>query len=67
MLGFIGFVIANQSALQRKITMQEKRLCWPPTFFLDRAVPPQFFHTRIATVDKVPNTLQKDMGPSIKI
>jgi len=26
-------IIANQSSLQRKITMQERHLCWPPYFF----------------------------------
>ena len=30
MLGLIGLIIANQSSLQRKITMQEKHLCWLP-------------------------------------
>jgi len=49
MLGLIGSIIANQSSLQRKITMQERYLCWPPTFFLGPAVATQFFHSRIAT------------------
>jgi len=43
-------MIANQSSLQRKITMQERHLCWPPYFFsLAPQCPPQFFHSRIAT------------------
>jgi len=29
MLGLIGLIIANQSSLQRIITMQERHLCWP--------------------------------------
>jgi len=29
--------------------MQERHLCWPPTFFLGPAVLPQFFHSGIAT------------------
>jgi len=49
MLGLIGLIIANQSSSQRKITMQERHLCWPPTFFLGPAVLPQFFHSGIAT------------------
>jgi len=33
MLGLIGLIIANQSSFQQKVTMQERHLCWPPTFF----------------------------------
>ena len=43
MWGLIGLIIANQSSLQRKITMQERHLCWPPCSFLGHAVPSQFF------------------------
>jgi len=42
MLGLIGLIVANQSSLQWKITMQERHLCWPPTFFLGPAMPPTF-------------------------
>jgi len=48
MLGVIGVIIANQSSLQRKVTMQETNICCPPTFFLGPAVA-HFFHSRIAT------------------
>jgi len=34
MLGLIGLITGNQSSFQRKITMQERHLCWPSTFFL---------------------------------
>jgi len=30
--------------------MQDRYLCCPPCFFLGPAVPPHFFHSRIATV-----------------
>jgi len=43
MLGLTGLIIANQSSLQRKITMQERRLCWPPHFSLTPQCPPSFF------------------------
>jgi len=44
MLEFIGLIIANQSSLQRKITMQERNLCWPSYFFpRPRSAPPSFF------------------------
>jgi len=43
MLDLIGLIIANQPSLQRKITMLERHLCWPPHFFLGPAVPPSFF------------------------
>ena len=44
MLGLIGFIIGNQLSLQRKITMQERHLCWPPYFFpWPRSAPPSFF------------------------
>jgi len=44
MLGLIGLIIANQSSLQRKVTTQEKHLCWSSYFFLGPAVlPPTFF------------------------
>jgi len=33
MLGLIRLITANQSSLQRKITMQERQLCWTPYFF----------------------------------
>jgi len=49
LLGLVGLIIANQCSLQRKITMQERHLFWTPTFFLGPAVPPQFFHSKIAT------------------
>jgi len=49
MLGLIGLIIANQSSLQRKVTMQERPLFWPPYFFLGPAVSPHFSHSRIAT------------------
>jgi len=39
----MGLIIANQPSLQRKITMQERQLCWPPYFFLGPAVAPSFF------------------------
>jgi len=29
--------------------MQDRHLCWPPYLFLGPAVPPHFFHYRIAT------------------
>jgi len=29
--------------------MQDRHLCCPPTFLLGHAVPPHFFHSRIAT------------------
>jgi len=51
-LGLIGLIIANQYSLQRKITTQERRLYVPPTFFLGPALPPHFFHPRIATVGR---------------
>jgi len=55
MLALIRLITANQSSLQRKITMEERHLCWPPYFYLDPAVPPpQFFHSRIATAPKHP-------------
>jgi len=44
MLGLIGLIIANQSSLQRKITTQERRLCWPPLFSLAPQCP-QFFYS----------------------
>jgi len=33
-LGLIGLTIATYSSKQRKITMQDKDLCWPPYFSL---------------------------------
>jgi len=42
MLGLIGLIEANQSSLQRKITMQERHLCWSPLFFLAPQWPPIF-------------------------
>ena len=43
-LGLIGLIIANQYSLQRKITMQERHLYWPPYFFpWPRSAPPTFF------------------------
>jgi len=38
MLGLIVLIIANQSSLQRKITMKERLLCWPHYFFFGPAV-----------------------------
>ena len=52
MLGLIGLVVANQSSLQWKITMQERHLCWPTYFFLAPQCP-HFFHSRIVTVTPV--------------
>jgi len=44
MLGLIGLIIANQSSLQRKITMQERHLCCPPYFLpWPSSGPPSFF------------------------
>jgi len=43
MLGLIGLIIAYQSSLQRKITMQKRHLRWPPTLFFDHTVPPSIF------------------------
>jgi len=50
MLGLIALITANQSSLQRKITMQERHLCWPHFFTWPRsALLPVFFHSKIAT------------------
>jgi len=35
-LGLIGLIIATSSSKQRKITMQDRHLCWP------RSGPPLF-------------------------
>ena len=44
MLRLMGLIIANQSSLQRKITMQERYLCWPPYFLpWPGSAPPSFF------------------------
>jgi len=43
MLDLIGLIIANQSSLQQKVTMQEKYLCSPPTFIFGPAVPLSHF------------------------
>jgi len=44
--------MANQSSLQRKITMQARHLCWSPYFFpRRRGASSQFFHSRIATAN----------------
>jgi len=44
LLGLIGFLIASQSSWQRKITMQERHLCWPPYFLpWPGSGPPSFF------------------------
>jgi len=48
MLGLIGLIIANQSSLQRKITMQGDIYVDPPLFSLAPQCRPQFFHSRIA-------------------
>jgi len=43
-LGLIGLIIANQYSLQGKITIQQKHLYSPPTFFpWPRSSPPTFF------------------------
>jgi len=44
--------------------MQERHLCWPPTFFLGPAVLP-LFHSRIATVTPVSHPLTRliHIGP----
>jgi len=59
MLGLIGLIIANQSLLQWKITMQERHLCWPPYFFPWPRSVPYFFHSRIATVTPVSHPLTR--------
>jgi len=33
--------------------MQDRHLCCPPAFLLGPAVPPHFFHSRIATVGNI--------------
>jgi len=33
MLGLVGLIIANQSSLQREVSMQERHSCWLPYFF----------------------------------
>jgi len=39
-----ALIIANQSSLQRKMTMQERHSCWPPySFPWPRIGPPSFF------------------------
>ena len=44
MLGLIGLIIANQSSLQWKVTMQKRHLCRPPLLFsLAPQWPPHFF------------------------
>ena len=50
-LGLIGLIIANQSSLQRKVTVQERHLQYigRPTFSLAPQWRPHFFHSRIAT------------------
>jgi len=43
MLDLIELIEANQSSLQRKVTMQERHLCWPTYFFpCPRSGPPVF-------------------------
>jgi len=43
MLGLIGLITANQSSSQRKITMQQRCLCWPHYYFpWPRSVPASF-------------------------
>jgi len=59
MLGFTGLIIANQSPLQWKITMQESHLCWPLYFFPWPRSAPHFFHSRIATVKPVSHPLTR--------
>ena len=58
MLGLVGLIIANQSSLQRKITMQERHLRWPLLFSLAPQCP-HFFHSRIATVTPVGHPLTR--------
>ena len=53
MLGLIGLIIANQSSLQWKITMQERHLCWLPYFVPWPRSVSHFCHSRIATVTPV--------------
>jgi len=42
MLCLIGLIIATSSWKQRKITTQDRHLCWRPYFLLDPAVAPHF-------------------------
>ena len=58
MLSLIGLIIVNQSSLQRKVTMQERHLCFPSYFFTwPCSAPTHFFHSRIATVQCIQGTL----------
>jgi len=43
------FILHGDFSKQRKITMQDKHLCWPPYFFLGPGVAPHFLSSRIAT------------------
>jgi len=58
-MGWIGLIIANQSSLQWKITMQERHLCWLPYFFPWPRSAPHFFYSRIATVTPVTHPLSR--------
>jgi len=42
MLDLIVLIIATYSSKQRKITMQDKHLCWPSYFFHGPQCPPTF-------------------------
>ena len=53
----MGLIIANQSSLQWKITMQEWHLCWPPYLFPWPLSAAHFCHSRIATVAPVSHPL----------
>jgi len=59
MFGLIRLIIANQSWLQWKITMQERYLCCPLYFFPWPPSAPYFFHSRIAAVTPVSHSLTR--------
>jgi len=42
MLGLLGLMIAIFSSKQRKMSMQDRHLCWPPWLFLRPAVATTF-------------------------
>jgi len=55
----LGLIIATQSSLQWKITMQERYLCWPPLVFSLAPQCQHFFHFRIATATPINHPLTK--------